>query len=65
MPGKKPAPRQKSEAAPAEPKICSQCGLAMRDPSEWVRSKKKILCSACYQSLLYPNRKMGSQEIVD
>ena len=65
MPGKKKASEQKTESPPAAPKICSKCGLAMRDPSEWVRSKKKIFCSACYQSLLYPNRKMGSQEIVD
>jgi formylmethanofuran dehydrogenase subunit E len=65
MSGKKAAPRQKAEPIPEEPKICSKCGLAMREPSEWVRSKKKIFCSICYQSLLYPNRKMGSQEIVD
>ena len=44
---------------------CSVCGTELRDPSEWVRTKKKIYCAACYQSLLYPNRQRGSQEIID
>ena len=65
MPGKKKAAPKKAESTTSKPKKCSKCGISLRDPSEWVRSKKKILCSACYQSLLYPNRKMGSQEIVD
>ena len=45
--------------------FCSVCHVELRDSSEWVRSKKKILCAACYQSLLYPNRKQGSQELLD
>ena len=65
MPGKKKAAPEKAESTPDKAKLCSKCGISLRDPSEWVRSKKKILCSACYQSMLYPNRKMGSQEIID
>ena len=65
MPSKTKSASKPAESTPVESNKCTKCGIALRDPSEWVRSKKKLLCSACYQGLLYPNRKMGSQEIVD
>lgn len=65
MPSRKKPASKPAESTPEKPVKCSKCGIALRDPAEYVRSKKKILCSACYQGLLYPNRKMGSQEIID
>ena len=65
MSSKKRPASKPAEPTPVESKKCTKCGIALRDPAEWVRSKKKLLCSTCYQGMLYPNRKMGSQEIVD
>ncbi len=65
MPTTKRAARAAKTPKSTRPRKCSKCHATLRDPSEWVRSKDKVLCAACYQALLYPNRKRGSQEIVD
>jgi ribosomal protein S27E len=62
---KKPIRKGASTSVTVGEKTCSVCGKTLKDSTEWVRSKDKVLCGACYQALLYPNRKGGSQEIVD
>lgn len=62
---KKPIRKDSSASVAAKERKCSVCGTILKDSTEWVRSKDRTLCSICYQALLYPNRKQGSQEIVD
>ncbi len=61
---KKPA-RKPAKSAPKKLQNCAGCHKEMSEPSEWMRSKNKYYCAACYQGLLFPNRKLGSQEIID
>lgn len=65
MPTKKRPAAKSAGSSTGKSQICSVCHTELNDPAEWMRSKKKIYCSACYQGLLFPNRKLGSQEIID
>jgi hypothetical protein len=33
---------------------CSCCERILTDPKQWVRSRKSVMCAACYESLLNP-----------
>lgn len=33
---------------------CISCERTLKDPSEWVRSCKTVMCVSCYESLLNP-----------
>ncbi len=33
---------------------CISCERTLKDPSEWVRSCKSVMCVSCYESLLNP-----------
>jgi hypothetical protein len=38
---------------------CSRCNCELKSPSEWLRSKNRVLCEICYLNLLYPNSSRG------
>jgi formylmethanofuran dehydrogenase subunit E len=40
--------------------ICSGCERVITDPRESVRSRKSVMCVACYESLLNPFEKCCS-----
>lgn len=51
----------KAEAAPKEPENnireivnCSFCDRVLTNPNESVRSRKRVMCVSCYESLLDP-----------
>jgi hypothetical protein len=45
----------KTEERPvAEVVTCSCCDRRMKNPSEWIRSRKSVMCVSCYESLLNP-----------
>ena len=33
---------------------CSCCDRTLKNASEWVRSRKSVMCVSCYESLLNP-----------
>jgi hypothetical protein len=33
---------------------CISCERTLKDPSEWVRSCKSVMCVSCYENLLNP-----------
>jgi len=39
---------------------CSCCERTLSDPREWVRSRKSVMCVACYENLLNPLAKCCS-----
>jgi hypothetical protein len=45
----------KTEERPVEEVVtCSWCDRRMKNPSEWIRSRKRVMCVSCYESLLNP-----------
>jgi len=44
---------------------CTRCLCEFNSPMEWIRDGEMILCNACYQSLLYPNRHVTYYETYD
>jgi hypothetical protein len=43
-----------NERSVEEVVTCSCCDRRMKNPSEWIRSRKSVICVACYESLLNP-----------
>jgi hypothetical protein len=39
---------------------CSCCDRTLKNPSERVRSRKRVMCVSCYESLLNPFQKCCS-----
>jgi hypothetical protein len=39
---------------------CSSCDRTLKSASEWVRSRKSVMCVSCYESLLNPFSKCCS-----
>jgi hypothetical protein len=50
----------KDASAMREAVKCSCCERKLTDPKEWVRSRKSVMCVACYESLLNPYPKCCS-----
>ena len=48
-----------SKPAEVEKVKCSRCNCELKSPSEWLRSKNRVLCEICYLNLLYPNSSRG------
>jgi formylmethanofuran dehydrogenase subunit E len=51
-----------AERAVASPVRCSRCGKTLRSPHDYILSEKRVLlCTWCYQSLIFPlaNRIVG------
>jgi|GEM_PF-1271730 len=39
---------------------CGSCERTLKSDSEWVRSRKSVMCVSCYESLLNPFAKCCS-----
>jgi protein-arginine kinase activator protein McsA len=39
---------------------CGSCERTLKSDSEWVRSRKSVMCASCYESLLNPFAKCCS-----
>jgi len=44
----------KDEKKAEEGVKCSCCDRPLKNSSEWVRSRKSVMCVSCYESLLNP-----------
>jgi len=45
---------KKDEEKAEEVVKCGCCDRTLKNSSEWVRSRKSVMCVACYESLLNP-----------
>lgn len=45
---------KKDEKKAEEAVKCSCCDRTLKSASEWVRSRKSVMCVSCYESLLNP-----------
>jgi hypothetical protein len=45
---------KKNERTEEEVVTCSCCDRRMKNPAEWVRSRRRVICVACYEGLLNP-----------
>ena len=41
---------------------CDRCNRELKSSCEWIRGDNRLLCQACYQNLLLPNRKISFEE---
>jgi hypothetical protein len=44
----------KDEKKAEEAVKCSCCDRTLKNSSDWVRSRKSVMCVSCYESLLNP-----------
>jgi hypothetical protein len=51
--------RNPAEAGTSGLMRCGSCHRELRSPLEWICSGELILCDACYQNLLNPNKKIS------
>jgi len=45
---------KKAERKVDEAAVCCSCDRTIKNPSEWIRSRNRVICVACYESLLNP-----------
>jgi len=53
------AEKMPAETANAELMRCDSCHRELRSSSEWICSDHGVICDACYQNLLNPNKKIS------
>ena len=53
------AERMLDETANTALRKCDSCNRALRFSSEWICSDHRVICNACYQNLLNPNKKIS------
>jgi hypothetical protein len=39
---------------------CCMCDRTLKNPSEWIRSRNRVICVVCYESLLNPLEKCSA-----
>jgi hypothetical protein len=44
----------KREGKLDEIQACCLCDRLLKNPSEWIRSRNRVICVSCYESLLNP-----------
>ena len=45
---------KKDDQEAKEVVTCNYCDRTLKNSSEWVRSRKSVMCVSCYESLINP-----------